>query len=66
MLCLCLQNLAINLKLPPPAKIVMFRIIKFCNLPRSKMKTAGCKIHALTIPMAVSYTHLTLPTSDLV
>lgn len=55
MLCLCLQNLAINLKLPPPAKIVMFRIIKFCNAPRFKMKTAGCKIHALTIPMVLKF-----------
>ena len=55
MLCLCLQNLAINLKFHPPAKIGMFRIIKFCNLPRSKMKTAGCKIHALTIPMVLKF-----------
>lgn len=55
MLCLCLQNPAINLKLPPPAKIVMFRIIKFCNAPRSEMKTAGCKIPILTIPMVLKF-----------
>ena len=55
MLCLCLQNPAINLKLHPPAKNGMFRIIKFCNAPRFKMKTAGCKIHALTIPMVLKF-----------
>ena len=55
MLCLCLQNLAINLKFHALAKNGMFRIIKFCNAPRSEMKTTGCKTSILTIPMVLKF-----------